>query len=136
MSIVRRSKIITSIFSVSWILMSLSFAVGAECFCCNHSEFKTECCEKTHVIECCSGLKNLSKDCQCKCISCGKLEPNDLLRRKEYINTFGCDQILTLEQVPSDSHIPVNEQNFAYYQYNSFPLKYPSLFLINSSFLL
>jgi len=136
MTTFRRSRIITLIFSATWLLISLSYSFGAECLCCNHSEPKNRCCEKTHAVKCCLDLKHFSQDCQCQCISCGKLAPNDLLRRKEYINTFNSNQILTLEQVSSDSHIPVNEQNIAYYQYNSFPLKYPSLFLINSSFLL
>ena len=136
MTIFRRLRIITLIFSATWLLMFLSYAFGAECLCCNHSASNGECCAKTHSKECCLDVKNLSQDCQCQCTSCGKLIPNDLLRRKEYINTFGSNQTLTLEQVSSDSHIPVNEQNIAYCQYNSFPLKYPSLFLINSSFLL
>ena len=135
MTIFRKSRIITLIFSATWLLISLSYAFGLECLCCNHSEYKTECCEKTHVTECCLDLKHFSQDCQCQCISCGKSVPNDLLLTKEYINTFGNDQLSTLAQIPSNNHIPVNEQIVCFH-HNIFPLKYPSLFLIKSSFLL
>ena len=136
MTIFRKSRIITLVFSIAWLLMSLSYSFGAECLCCNHSESKSECCEKTHVKECCLDIKHLSKDCQCQCISCGNLTYNDLLQRKEYVNTLWKDQLSALQQVSSDIHTSLLNHNIVYYQYNTFPLKYPSLFLINSSFLL
>jgi hypothetical protein len=137
MNIFRKSRLISLVFSVAWLLMSLSYTFGTECLCCNHSEPKSECCEKTHATECCLDLKHPSNDCQCECFSCGKSLPNDdLLKRKEYINTFGNDQLSALEQIPSYIHISVNKQNIVYYQSSTSPLKSPSLFLINSSFLL
>ena len=136
MTICTRSKKITLFFSIIWLIMSFSFASWAECLCCNHNEPHKECCEKTHARECHLELNHVSQDCQYQCISCGKLGPYDLLRRKEYINTFGNDQFSVLKQIPFDSHIHVNQQDITFYQHNTFPLKYPSLFLINSSFLL
>ena len=136
MNIFRKSRLITLVFSLTWLLISLSYTFGAECLCCNHSEPKNECYEKRHATDCCLDLINISKDCQCQCISCGNLVPNVVLQRKEYINTFKKDPLSTLRQVPSDSLISIIEQNIVHYHCNTFPLKYPSLFLINSSFLL
>ena len=136
MTFIRKSRIITLLFSVTWLLMSLSYTFGTECVCCNHSEPKSECCKKTHVKECCLDSKHFSQNCQCKCFSCGNLVHNELLPKKEYTTARGDDHPSALEQIPSYSHISVNEQNIAYYQYNNLPLKFPSFFLINSSFLL
>ena len=136
MNILRKSRLITILFSAIWLLMCFSYTFGAECLCCNHSEPKVECCEKTHATECYLDIKHQSKDCQCQCISCGNLVPNDVLQRKEYINTLDKDQFSALTQTPSGNHLPIIEQDIVYYQHNAFPLKYPSLFLINSSFLL
>jgi hypothetical protein len=136
MTLMRKSRIITFIFSVSWLLMSLSYSFGAECLCCNHSDSTSECCKKTHAKECCSDVKHISKDCQCQCISCGNVSYNDLLPKKEYITTSGNDQPSALKQAPPDSHISILGQPIAYCHHTAFPLKYPSLFLINSSFLL
>ena len=136
MNIFRKSRLITLVFSLTWLLISLSYTFGAECLCCNHSEPKNECYEKRHATDCCLDLINISKDCQCQCISCGNLVPNVVLQRKEYINTLDKYQFSALTQTPSDNHLPIIEQDIAYYQHNTFPLKYPSLFLINSSFLL
>ena len=136
MNIFRKSKIQTSIFSAIWLVLSLSYAYGAQCLCCDHSEPKSNCCAKTHVKECCPDSKHPSKDCQCDCISCGNFSRNDLLRPNEYIKTFGNDQLSAFEEIPSTSHFFILEQDIVCFQYNTFPLKYPSLFLINSSFLL
>jgi hypothetical protein len=136
MTLMRKSRIITFIFSVSWLLMSLSYSFGAECLCCNHSDSTSECCKKTHAKECCSDVKHISKDCQCQCISCGNVSYNDLLPKKEYITTSGNDQLSALKQVPPDSHISLIEHDIVCFHHTAFHLKYPSLFLINSSFLL
>jgi hypothetical protein len=136
MNIVRRSKTIILMLIAGWLLMSLLTPFGGECLCCNYTNSEKECCAKTHAKECCLDGKNISQNCQCHCISCGQSATNELLPSKEYINTFGLDQLSTIEHVPSDNHISINEQNSACYHFNTFPLKYPSLFLINSSFLL
>ena len=136
MTIFRKSRIITLFFSVTWLFMSLSYSFGAECLCCNHSESKSKCCEKTHAKECCLDVKHLSKDCQCQCISCGNVSRNDLLSKKEYVNTLWKDQLSALKHLPSDSHISLIEQDSVYHHSTAFPLKYPSLFLFNSSLLL
>ena len=136
MTFIRKSRIITLFFSVTWLFMSLSYSFGAECLCCNHSESKSKCCEKTHAKECCLDVKHLSKDCQCQCISCGNASRNDLLPKKEYLTTWGKDQLSALKQVPPDSHISLIEHDSVCCHHTTFPLKYPSLFLINSSFLL
>lgn len=132
----RKSKLITIIFSAIWLLLCFSYTFGAECLCCNHSEPKVECCEKTHATECCLDIKHQSKDCQCKCFSCGNFSRNDILLKKEYRNIPGKDQLPALAKVSSDRHFSRIEQHIVYYKHNAFPLKYPSLFLINSSFLL
>ena len=136
MTFMRRSRIIKLCFSITWFMMSLSYLFGAECLCCNHNEPTSECCTKTHAKQCCLDVKYLSKDCQCQCISCGNLSPNHLLSEKEYANTLGKDQLSALKQVPPDCHISVIGQVISYVHPTAFPLKYPSLFLINSSFLL
>ena len=136
MTFIRKSRIITLLLSVTWLLMSLSYTFGTECLCCNHNESKSDCCKKTHAQECCTDLKHLSKDCQCQCISCGNVSPNDLLPKKEYVNTLWKDQLSALKHVPSDSHISLIEQDSVYHHSTALPLKYPSLFLINSSLLL
>jgi hypothetical protein len=136
MTLMRKSRIITLVFTVTWILMSLSFSFGAECLCCNHSESKSECCEKTYAEECCLDIKHLSKDCQCRCISCGNVNPDDLLPKKEYVNSLGKDQLSAFKQISSDSYISLIEHDIVCCHHTAFPLKYPSLFLINSSFLL
>jgi len=136
MTFMRKSRIITFIFSVTWLVMSLSYSFGAECLCCDHSESKSECCDKTHAKECCLDVKHLSKDCQCQCISCGNVSRNDLLPKKEYVNTLRKDQLSALKQISSDSYISLIEQDIVCCHLTAFPRKYPSLFLINSSFLL
>ena len=136
MTFMRKSRIITLVFSVIWLLMSLSYSFGAECLCCNHSESKSECCDKTHPEECSLDRKHLSNDCQCQCISCGNLSHNDLLPKKEYVNTLGKDQLSALKQISSHSYISLIEQGIVCCHHTAFPLKYPSLFLINASFLL
>ncbi len=136
MTFMRKSRIITFIFSVTWFLTSLSYSFGAECLCCNHGETKRECCDKTHAEECCLDLNHLSKDCRCQCISCGNLSHNDLLPKKEYVNTLGKDQLPALKQSSSHSYISLIEQDSVRCHQTAFSLKYPSLFLINSSFLL
>ena len=136
MTCIRKSRIITLLLSVTWLLMSLSYVLGKECLCCNHSTFKSNCCEKVDTKKCCLDLKHLSKDCQCQCIACGNASSNDLLPKKEYVNTLGKEQLSPLKQTPPDSHISLTKQDSFYYHHNTFPLKYPSLFLINSSFLM
>ena len=136
MTCIRKSRIITLLLSVTWLLMSLSYTFGTECLCCNHSEPKSECCAKTHAKKCCLDIKHPSKDCQCQCISCGNVSPNDILPKNEYINTLCRDQLSPFQQISSIRHISLVNHNIVYYHYNAFPLKYPSLFLINSSFLL
>ena len=136
MTCIRKSRIITLLLSVTWLLMSLSYTFGTECLCCNHSESKSECCEKKDTKECCLDLKHLSKNCQCKCIPCGNVSTNDLLPKKEYVNTWGKDQLSSLKHVPPDSYISLIEHDIVCCHHTAFPLKYPSLFLINSAFLL
>ena len=136
MAFMRKSRIITYIFSVTWVIMSLSYSFGATCLCSNHNESKSDCCKKTHAKECCSDLKHLSKKCQCQCISCGNVSNNELLPEKEYLTTWGNDQLSALKHVPPDCHISVIGQVIAYGHHTALPLKYPSLFLINASFLL
>ena len=136
MTFMRKSRIITLVFTVTWLLMSLSYSFGTECLCCNHSKPESKCCEKTNPKECCLDVKHLSKDCQCQCISCGNVSPNDLLPKKEYVNTLWKDQLSALKQVPTDNYISLIEHDIVCCHHPTFPLKYPSLFLINSSFLL
>ena len=136
MAFMRKSRIITFIFSVNCLVIFLSYSFWAECFCCNHSESKSKCCDKIHAEECRLDINQLSKDCQCQCISCGNLSHNDLLPKKKYVNTLGKNQLLALKQVPPDSYISLIEPGIVCWHHTTFPLKYPSLFLINSSFLL
>ena len=136
MTFIRKSRIITLLLSVTWLIMSLSYTCGTECLCCNHSEYKSNCCEKVVTKECCLDLKHLYKDCQCVCISCGRVSSNDLLPEKEYTNTLGKDQVSPFQKTSSISRISLVKHSIVHYYDNAFPLKYPSLFLINASFLL
>ena len=136
MKILRKSKQKTFIFSASWLLMSFCYTCWAECLFCNYGDFRTECCDKTHAEECFLDTTSLSQACQCQCISFGNFSRNELLRRRECINSFRTDQQFVLKQVPFDCHFFIIEQNIVCYQNNTPLLRYPSLFLINSSFLL
>ena len=136
MTFIRKARIITFIFSFTWVIMCLSYSFGATCLCCNHNESKSDCCKKTHANECCSDVNHLSQDRKCHCISCGNVSNNDLLPKKEYPTTWGKDQLASLKQVPSDNYISLIEHDSVCCHHTAFPLKYPSLFLINSSFLL
>ena len=136
MTILRKSRLITLVFSLTWFCMSLSFSFGAECICCNPHKIQGKCNQITHSEESCLEIKCIFKDCQCHCISCDNFPDQEMLPQKEYFKTYEKNKLLVLKIGKSCSYDFIIERNTDYYQNSPFPVKYPSLFLINSLFLL
>jgi len=135
MTIFRKSRIITLVFSATWLIMSLSYAIGAECMCCNPHKIQGKCNQITHNGESCLDIKCIFKDCQCYCISYDKSSHQDVLSQKEH-NKLGGNQPSLFKQGVSDNDTSIIEGKIVRYQHNKFLRKYLSILLIKSSFLL
>lgn len=131
-----KSSLITVVFFVIWLLAAFSYSIQAECSCCSQKEYQCECSEKRHAGQLSFKSKGHHEDNHCSCIQCENFDAKETLSLKIYLTSLEKKQVLAFGQDISDETIPLPTENIATRLDNKSTLKFLSLFLLNSSFLL
>lgn len=132
----RKSSFIVEAFLVVWVVTSISYSMGTQCVCSSHNQNHSKHHRNTHHEKCCSPLDDLSNNCTCECVACGKSNENDIASQKKFIPSFDKDELSGLNQLSPEVFSSLSDTRETNYQYSTFPLKFLSLYLIKASFLL
>lgn len=160
MKSLRKYPLITVIFLSAWLWTTFSYSMQAACCC--FPQNKCKCSEKRYAERLSLGHNNHQEvknhhqkvnhcypedtrnhqgenpchqdDNHCSCIKCGNSDTEEAVL-KIYLTGKEKNQVLTLEQNILEKSVLLKE-NIAVHLDNKTPLKFLSLFLLNSSFLI
>jgi len=131
----RRLSFISIAFLFVWLAVTLSYSFGGYCMCASHVEKHCNHHVKTDGDKCCSPKDDCSKNCQCQCISCGKISPKETLSESKFIPSYEKGELADLHHVSFDT-LSLSGYKETHYQHITFPLKFLPLYLIKETFLL
>jgi len=160
----RKSPVLMILFLGTLLWTTFSYSMQSECFCCYPKEYRCASGEKKDADKLCLSHKNQleeshhhpkynpyrpednhhhqgknQSDQGCNhssCIKCGNSSTKEALFSKVYYTGLDKKQVLILEQNISEEKILLPKGDIVAHLNNTPTLKFLSLFLLNSSFLL
>ena len=133
-----RNLPITSILLATWLFITLSYSIVLGCPCCEHNKHQSKCEGKHHKGHASlTTMVPLGGGCDCECVLCNNTDIDDTLIKKKYVIALERLQSVALPEKDSEEiENCLPELKTLNYLQDTTSLKFLSLFLLKSSFLL